>query len=317
MPESKLLLGTLLKERRLAEGYSLRKLAHVVGVSFATLSRIERGEGEPDNNTRIRVLEWLGEDAKNVGLDFQNVALVHFRARKYIDSETTHALLKVAEFLMCTYQSLPASDSLEDKSNQDQAVSLSKREMEKLAGEFRKDLKVSDDSALDEENGFEPLNLRIEGVEILSFSDINEFDPKARKTLTESSSNKWDAMSVPIGESQERWIIFRNTKQSLGRQRVSLMEEVWHILLGHRLTRIAKVADVYGRTFDEIEEHDAYYLASATMLPEKIVRKFVSGDKKDPKSIARRYGVTPALVEYRIKRLGLWRQYKGLKVSLK
>jgi hypothetical protein len=46
---------------------------------------------------------------------------------------------------------------------------------------------------------------------------------------------------------------------------------------GHRLTRIAKIADVYGRTSDSAEEHDAYYLAAACMLPEAMLRLAVRG----------------------------------------
>ncbi|WP_410712208.1 ImmA/IrrE family metallo-endopeptidase [Bradyrhizobium sp. BEA-2-5] len=61
------------------------------------------------------------------------------------------------------------------------------------------------------------------------------------------------------------------------------MEEYWHILLGHKLTRIAQVADGYGRTYDQAEEHDAFYLASATLLPraaivEALSRRMASAD---------------------------------------
>ena len=99
------------------------------------------------------------------------------------------------------------------------------------------------------------------------------------------------------------------------RQRVTYLEECWHILLGHRLTRIAKIADAYGRTYDSSEEHDAFYLASATLLPEAAIRTAVeSGESAS--QIANRFGASIELVEYRIKRLGLWRSYKDKTVSL-
>jgi Zn-dependent peptidase ImmA (M78 family) len=96
---------------------------------------------------------------------------------------------------------------------------------------------------------------------------------------------------------------------------VSLLEEYWHILLGHKLTKIAKVADVYGRTFDENEEHDAFYLAAATLLPENVIHNTVK-KREDIKPLAQHYGTSPELVEYRIKRLGLWREYRGKSVQL-
>ncbi len=122
-------------------------------------------------------------------------------------------------------------------------------------------------------------------------------------------------MSVPVDEDGDRWVIVRNERHPAVRQRVSILEEYWHILLGHRLTKIAKIAGAYGRTFDENEEHDAFYLAAATLLPEGVISEAIK-ERKDVALVAGEYGTSPELVEYRIKRLGLWRQYKGKSVRL-
>ena len=45
------------RRKRDAEGLSIRALATQIGVSFSTLARIERGDGQPDNNSKIRLLE--------------------------------------------------------------------------------------------------------------------------------------------------------------------------------------------------------------------------------------------------------------------
>jgi len=102
---------------------------------------------------------------------------------------------------------------------------------------------------------------------------------------------------------------------TIERQRVTLMEEYWHILLGHKLTKIARVADGYGRTYDQSEEHDAFYLASATLPPrsamiDAVSRRMTSAD------IALRFGTSSELVYYLIKRLGLWREHIGKRVGL-
>ncbi len=259
-----------LQRKRQAEGYSLRKLSAMIGVSFSSLARMERGEGEPDNNSRIRILEWLGEDAKALGLPLERVVHVHFRASKNIDSQTIHCLLQVADILL----------------------------------------------GLNNQKRLEPLQIVIDDVTVLTVQEIDGITHKLRAHLTEGpSATTWSAMSVPLDEENDTWVIVRNEQHQTVRQRVSLLEEFWHILLGHKLTKIAKVVDVYGRTFDENEEHDAFYLASATLLPESVISKAVK-EKADVVQLANDYGTSPELVEYRIKRLGLWREYKGKSIRL-
>ncbi|MBD1905924.1 ImmA/IrrE family metallo-endopeptidase [Funiculus sociatus GB2-A5] len=313
MDKQTMILSELLKQKRESQGYSLRQLSSVVGVSFSTLARIERGDGEPDNNTKIRILEWLGDDARRAGLKFDSVALVHFRARKQIDSETVQGLLRVADYLKGKYGSNSVHAVNEQSGHEqdlDAAISLSKDEMEEMAELFRQELGLSENERLD------AFRLQIEGVKVLSLEEVTDIDSQLKSQLLNFGRQSWSAMSVPLEENTDRWAIVWNSSQSTRRQSVSLLEEIWHILLGHKLTRITKVADVYGRTFAEAEEHDAYYVAAATLLPAGVIKKLVE-QRGDVSEIAAKYGTTPELVEYRIKRLGLWRQYKGMKIILK
>ncbi|MET4117857.1 Zn-dependent peptidase ImmA (M78 family) [Bradyrhizobium sp. JR1.5] len=87
------------------------------------------------------------------------------------------------------------------------------------------------------------------------------------------------------------------SQDTIERQRVTLLEEYWHILLGHKLTKIARVAEAYGRTYDKSEEHDAYYLASAVLLPRGAVVEAVS-KKYSSDEIAQSFGTSAELVEY-------------------
>lgn len=303
-----------MKQKRQASGYSLRKLASVIGVSFSTLARLERGEGEPDNNSRIRILEWLGDDARTLGLSFDNIAYVHFRARKNIDSKTVHCLLQVANMVKRQYgthrviaKRFPRMD--DSLLAEPAPILLSKPEMEAMAQIFRRDLGLRADQSVD------PLKIEIDGVTILTIREIRDLDPKITVYLQGQSVDSWSAMSIPIDEERDQWVIVQNERHPVVRRRVSILEEFWHILLGHRLTKIAKIADAYGRTFDESEEHDAFYLAAATLLPEGIVIQAVE-EGRDMALVAREYRTSLELVEYRIKRLGLWRQYKGKSVRL-
>lgn len=90
---------TLMIKKRTQDGLSLRGLSEKIGVSFSSLARIERGEGSPDHNTQARILNWLGDMAKDAGIDFQRTAQVHFRASKNVDGATVKHLLEVAELI--------------------------------------------------------------------------------------------------------------------------------------------------------------------------------------------------------------------------
>lgn len=58
MPEPRANLAATLKERRRARRFSLRDLADETGVSFNTLSRVERGQ-LPDLKNLQRIADWL------------------------------------------------------------------------------------------------------------------------------------------------------------------------------------------------------------------------------------------------------------------
>jgi transcriptional regulator with XRE-family HTH domain len=52
-------LATRLRTKRHQEGSSLRMLGQQLGMAFSTLARIERGAGQPDPHTRLRLEAWL------------------------------------------------------------------------------------------------------------------------------------------------------------------------------------------------------------------------------------------------------------------
>jgi transcriptional regulator with XRE-family HTH domain len=297
------------RRKREAEGLSIRALSAVVGVSFSTLARIERGDGHPDNNSKIRLLEWLGADAEAAGLGFDSVAFVHFRAAKNVGSSTVRTLLKAAECLRHSLTNGGEHRQFDDPEEQVASVSLSKEELEETADRFRKDLGLKSDQPLNS------LRIEIEDVLVVQASHADCLDPATIRHLCVRAASEWSAMSVPLDAENERWAVLLNDSHSVERQRVTVLEEFWHILLGHRLTKIARVAESYGRTYDKPEEHDAFYLAAATLLPKSgiidAVRKKLSSEE-----IAQKYGTSPELVDYRVKRLGLWREHTGKQVSL-
>lgn len=52
-------LGAALRRARKDRGVSLRDVENETGISFATLSRIERQVGSPTSDNLTRIIEWL------------------------------------------------------------------------------------------------------------------------------------------------------------------------------------------------------------------------------------------------------------------
>jgi transcriptional regulator with XRE-family HTH domain len=299
-------LITVMKRKRQADGLSIRALSAMIGVSFSSLARIERGDGEPDNNSAIRIIEWLGQDGVDEGLTLDQVAYVHFRADKNIQSKTVHCLLSAANSIKRQYDLAFHYDGDAEDSV---SLVLSKQEMEEMAEQFREDLGVADDEP------FDSLRVKIDGVDVFVPSDISDLDTDCLAYLTGDGSDQWSAMSVPLDLDADRWAVLRNDQHLHVRQKVTYLEECWHIMLGHKLTKIAKISDAFGRTYDSTEEHDAYYLAAASLLPKAAVSKCVEQGESS-EIIASKFDVSQPLVEYRIKRLGLWKTFRGLSVTM-
>ena len=102
-------LGPMIREQRGVR--PIRQVAAEIGVSAATLSRVERGN-LPDLNTFPKICRWLGLDAGEVlGLetaeaheDQSSVATVHFRANRNIRPELAQSL---AELIIRAQQIAP------------------------------------------------------------------------------------------------------------------------------------------------------------------------------------------------------------------
>jgi transcriptional regulator with XRE-family HTH domain len=104
-------LGRKLLETRGERG--VREVAHEIGISAATLSRMERGH-VPDLNTFGKVCRWLHIDAGEVlGLESQEthtrpMAMVHFRKDHAINPQTAQAL---AQLILAAQRALVLSES--------------------------------------------------------------------------------------------------------------------------------------------------------------------------------------------------------------
>lgn len=92
------------------------------------------------------------------------------------------------------------------------------------------------------------------------------------------------------------------------------MEEVCHVFLGHKPSRLAiqkkdKQGNIVARDYNAEIEEEAYATGAAALVPYRGLKALVERGKTSAE-IARHYGVSRALIEYRIKISRLWDVYK-------
>jgi hypothetical protein len=147
------------------------------------------------------------------------------------------------------------------------------------------------------------LNLRV-----VSLADLGNLSDQTREHLAQS--NEWSAGTTGLLPDGSRVIVI-NDKQSAGRRAATLMEEICHTLLGHDPSSIFGAGGndgngAGGRSYDVSIEEEAYAVGAAALLPYRALTECLSAENSVDQ-IARRFGVTRALVEYRMKVLGLWK----------
>ena len=122
--------------------------------------------------------------------------------------------------------------------------------------------------------------------------------------LSESSRSQLDVLDGWSGGATQdlgdgSYIVILNQKHSPGRQAATLMEEVCHILFGHKPSGISAEA-IGGRSYNFNVEEEAYAVGAAALVPYYSLKNhLVSG--APIRKIAKHFGVTPSLIIYRSK----------------
>jgi len=134
------------------------------------------------------------------------------------------------------------------------------------------------------------------------------------KHLLGEGSGDWSggACSVPLPDGRK--LIILNPTHSKSRQHATLMEEISHVFLGHKPSRLAvttKTRDgrIRARDYHHEIEEEAYGTGAAALVPYTALKRFVR-EGKTSAEIARKFNVSRQLVEYRIKVSRLWDDYK-------
>lgn len=166
---------------------------------------------------------------------------------------------------------------------------------ERMALQIRDFAKVDLTARLDPFDLAESLSVRV-----LYLSDMTELSESSRAHLDVTTG--WSGGATQdLGDGSH--IVILNQRHSSGRQAATLMEEVCHILFGHKPSKLG-ADQIGGRTYNFSVEEEAYAVGAAALVPYRSLRALlVSG--ASIRKIAGHFGVTPSLVVYRAKGTGL------------
>lgn len=113
-----------------------------------------------------------------------------------------------------------------------------------------------------------------------------------------------DGLSGAIAWRKSRWWILVNRDDSRGRQLFSLAHELKH-LLDHPLNATIYRDSRYGSAAAAGERAADYFAACLLMPKSWLKRCFYDEGFRDPRVLARRFGVSAAAMRYRFDQLGL------------
>ncbi len=149
------------------------------------------------------------------------------------------------------------------------------------------------------------LVVRLEDIEGLSVETLEELVGKGK--------DKWSGGAASKVLPDGRKLIVLNPTHGKNRHRATLMEEVSHVFLGHRPSRLAiserdREGNMTARDYNADIEEEAYGTGAAALVPYSGLKKLII-QGMTAGQIARHFGVSRPLVEFRIKISRLWDKY--------
>jgi IrrE N-terminal-like domain len=139
-------------------------------------------------------------------------------------------------------------------------------------------------------------------VDLVNLGDIAALETEIVSQLTVHDPGSWSAgmLHAPGG----RKLVVLNPTHDPRRHRASLMEELAHLWLEHKPSRLISYDGVIIRTWKKAQETEAYWVGAAALLPRRIM-KGARTLRHDATAVANEHMVSEALVHFREKVLGI------------
>lgn len=150
---------------------------------------------------------------------------------------------------------------------------------------------------------------------VASFEEIEPFLTEETKVhLLGAGRDKWSGGACSQALPDGRRLIILNPTHGKNRQNATLMEEICHVFMGHKPSRLAikntnKAGETIARDYRAEIEEEAYSIGAAALVPFSALKRMVFHGKTS-REIAEHFNVSRELVEYRIKVSRLWNDYK-------
>jgi Zn-dependent peptidase ImmA (M78 family) len=146
------------------------------------------------------------------------------------------------------------------------------------------------------------------------FGEIEGLSEETIKQLLDAGKDDWSGGAASVKLPNGWRLIILNPTHGKNRHNATLMEEVCHVFLGHKPSRLAvknknKQGKAIARDYHAEIEEEAYGTGAAALLPYTALKRMV-GEGKTAAEIAKHFNVSRALVEFRIKVCRLWDSYK-------
>jgi hypothetical protein len=168
-----------------------------------------------------------------------------------------------------------------------------------------------------DEQRLDPFTLaRFARLFVASYDEIEPFlSDETKAHLTGAGKDAWSGGAASHTLPDGRKLIILNPTHGKNRQNATLMEEICHVFLGHKPSRLAietrsKNGQIIARDYNHAIEEEAYSTGAAALVPYTSLKRMVEAGRTS-REIARHFYVSRALVEYRIKVSRLWDIYKA------
>jgi hypothetical protein len=145
---------------------------------------------------------------------------------------------------------------------------------------------------------------------LLDSSILEHCPDSSRRTLLESHPDEWSGVGYGRVGADGEALILLNPTHHPHRQKVTLMEEILHVIFNHPMTELTFGAKPFARSFDSAVEKEAYGVGAACIIPYRSLFRLVNDEHRTSREISELFGVSRDYCEFRIKDAGLYRVYK-------
>jgi hypothetical protein len=169
---------------------------------------------------------------------------------------------------------------------------------ERVSIQQRRELNLAATDPLDPRRVADRLKVKIWAAE-----EVPELAPEYLNTLLYEDSSSWSAVTIKVALQT---LIILNSSHSKARQSSDLMHELAHLIIGHESSRIDVSEDglLMLHSYDKKQEDEANWLAGCLLLPRDVLM-FVRRQRLSNREIQTKYGVSPEMLDYRLRMSGV------------